>query len=583
METLDELAALGGPIPPGLGPVPFGPDTMPAPLTFQPAPPVAAFLPAPPAEPPAPVSFKLAPPAVPQTFKPAPPAVPPLDAVTGAQPPVAKVPMEGPPAPATALDVAERAKTAAIEKAYTEAETAADAADLTETMAAEREQIAKRAQANVDAAQARYDAAVTKYSGAEVRSYWADKTTSDKVVASFALAFGALGAGLSAFGGRPTGNLAAQGLMRNIDASYRKQVDTIERMGDAAKMARTGLQDAESAKAALLSDHDAKTAAGLKALEARGIATLKARGMTDAEIAGDHAIVELQKRQAELTSKNEIEARREAAELAYLEARTALTNGQARIAEKKARRGGGGRRLVQPLGPDGKPMTTPDGKPIMVPAAVGDKVTGSNLTKAGGGAGSQEYKSEVTGKPATDAERDADGYAERMATQLKVLKSAPPLSAGDREIIRQHIAQEVAAERSPGIDYAAKLVGLRKNLEAKLSPAGRVYQQALTEFAAANLRKESGAAISAKEYQDAFARFGAVTGDSPADLKRKQKAMEGVTASSAKRSHRPSHWLGVMGEGDGPAKGASAPKRQTGTWKGQKVEKGDDGKWHVVK
>jgi hypothetical protein len=60
------------------------------------------------------------------------------------------------------------------------------------------------------------------------------------------------------------------------------------------------------------------------------------------------------------------------------------------------------------------------------------------------------------------------------------------------------------------------------------SPDQQMYRQAQRQFSEARLRKESGAAISAKEYESDAKTYFAQPGDSPAVIKRKQESRQKV-------------------------------------------------------
>lgn len=540
-DALDALLAQDqGAAPMGLGPVPQLALVPPEPV-FQQAPPALPFKPAPPALPLPPVE----PPPVP---------IPAADPASG----VAKVTDIKPPASLEQqqIDVAEQQGAQNVEAAQLQADTADRQAKQAEATEQVKRRAVERGVQYVEQAMTNWRTKVDAYEKAPIESYWADKTTGDKVIAGIALAFGALGAGLTGFAGKSTGNLAAEQLNRNIDAHFARERQRIERLKDSVAMARTGILDARQAKNELLDDTDATELAAWKAVEARGVASMKAQGVPTAEIAAHKGILDAQLKQQAIhdakqrqTEQDAIAAEKHRAEMARMAAQTRLDDARAAALLRKG-----------------------TGKPGAKGGKAGPWTPGS-------GKANPEFRSEVTGKPATDMERDADAYASRMSEQLGIIKSLPTPGNLDREQFRKFVAEQVQAEASPGIDLLSKRLGLRKTLEQRLSPEGRAYFQALTEFTAANLRKESGAAISAKEYQDAFQRFGAQLGDSAADNKRKISAAEGAAMDAGQRSFRPTYHKGKI-KGETPAAAAAAPERPAdvdpkAVWKREK----SSGRW----
>src|SRR5262249_47537369 len=149
------------------------------------------------------------------------------------------------------------------------------------------------------------------------------------------------------------------------------------------------------------------------------------------------------------------------------------------------------------------------------------------------------------------------GFAERMSTQLGIIRSLPALSDEGRNAIQAYIREQEVADKSPGVDYALRLVGVRKNLEQRLSPSDREVWEALKEFTAGNLRKESGAAIGVQEERQALERFAPVAGDTEKNRQAKLRAMEGVALTEAKKSYRPRYWDPIIRGGSAPAAGGN--------------------------
>ncbi len=113
------------------------------------------------------------------------------------------------------------------------------------------------------------------------------------IVIALSLAAGAYGAGASAAGGHPTGNLALQQLNTQIDGDFKKQELEIANLKDVAAMKRAGVTDAVQAHRILSDDLKDKKAAAYASLIADGERKLKALGRTQAEIDGNVALNDL--------------------------------------------------------------------------------------------------------------------------------------------------------------------------------------------------------------------------------------------------------------------------------------------------
>lgn len=147
-------------------------------------------------------------------------------------------------------------------------------------------------------------------------------------------------------------------------------------------------------------------------------------------------------------------------------------------------------------------------------------------------------KAGPTAKPPSADQAKAAGFGERMESNLDAIKAMPPLSTKDRDTIMTDMSADEFYAKNPTAKLAAQTAGKYRTLEEKLSPAGRAYYQSMREFISANLRRESGAAISEGEMRDALSRYGTVKGDKEADRQRKLNAME-VVARSARREAGP--------------------------------------------
>jgi hypothetical protein len=168
-----------------------------------------------------------------------------------------------------------------------------------------------------------YDEALAKYDKMKVHDYW-DAPTHSRFAAGVALALGGLGAALSAAGGGSGENRVLAQLNKKIDDDYKMQMGQIEKARDSVLMAKTGIQDAREAKAALLEDASAKRAATLGALETEARRQLAERGVPAAAIDADNRVLQLQAARVKAQREADEQRRKDAlaaAQVKYLEAR----------------------------------------------------------------------------------------------------------------------------------------------------------------------------------------------------------------------------------------------------------------------
>jgi hypothetical protein len=125
------------------------------------------------------------------------------------------------------------------------------------------------------------------------------KSTWQKIGAYLGMALGAIGAGFSAAGGHPTGNMAATTLLKLADDDFQKQRSRIADLKDSVAMAQTGLKDAKDAKQALMYDVLAKQDAVYKTLEAQARANAAGLGVKAADLEGSDLMTQLKQRQLE--------------------------------------------------------------------------------------------------------------------------------------------------------------------------------------------------------------------------------------------------------------------------------------------
>lgn len=391
---------------------------------------------------------------------------------------------------------------AAVGARQVEAETAGDLATEQASYQAGLDEAIDQGDDLVETARARQESELQAYRSAGLRDYWSDKSKGERVAAALFVGMGQLAAGLTG-----QGNAALRIVDDAIEREHRLQLEKLGKLKDQTLLAAAGVRDAETARLRLFEREKLRYSAARENVAARGAARLAQAG------------VPLEQARAQA---NVADSERKALE-ARLDAITAGMRAEAmmRAAAKAAKGRGGG---------------------------------------AGGGR-SGEYKSEVTGKPASDTERTSDAYAARMTTQLQRIKGLPPLSPKARDAIRTYIREEEIAKQNPGLDYVAHLFTARETLAQRLPPRDLETWEALKEFTAANLRRESGAAIGVDEERQALERFAPVVGDTESNRQAKLRAMEGVASAEGVRSYRPSYWKAQLDGGAAPVRASrgSAP------------------------
>ncbi|HBT08637.1 MAG TPA: hypothetical protein DEB18_03400 [Leeuwenhoekiella sp.] len=117
--------------------------------------------------------------------------------------------------------------------------------------------------------------------------------------------------------------------------------------------------------------------------------------------------------------------------------------------------------------------------------------------------------------PFSKDQKDAAGFAERMMRANKIMNNLE-----DDGFDPTNFKESVLIERSPFVPNI---------LENYLfSPQYQLYQQAVRDFALAQLRRESGAAITPQEYEEVALIYMPVPGDGTAVKAQKRKARQAV-------------------------------------------------------
>lgn len=178
--------------------------------------------------------------------------------------------------------------------------------------------LAQQRQAISDATQARARAMGDLESGK-----WKEQSTGAKIASDIALALGTIGAGFSAAGGHPTGNLAAQVIDNRMDREYKHAVDRVNNANESIQQARYGYKDAQDNHRAALNDIDADMAAKYKLVAEEAASQMQARGASPEQIHNSELVTNALQKAAQFEDQihlREIEAQRKAEALAQKKA-----------------------------------------------------------------------------------------------------------------------------------------------------------------------------------------------------------------------------------------------------------------------
>jgi hypothetical protein len=365
--------------------------------------------------------------------------------------------------------VAQGQQRVAIDKAKAELDVADKNLAANEAHEAAVTQAMADADRFIKAREAKRDAAVDRAANAKITPL------EPTMLSAFAIALGGLAGGMQAAGGGPGGNQALAQWNRQVEQNFAEQKTKIENLKDAAAMAQSGVMDARKAREIQLENLNVKQLATLKRLDAWGQQHLRKLGMDEAEISGNAGMVALRQKQLDL--QREMRRQDQSDFLADLRTKSEIKLQGAQAGAARAN--------------------------------AAESMASARLKDA-------TARGEAGGKTPNDSMLKARGYTSTALQQEKTLSELPPLSQKDAETIRQDLAAEEYYDKAPGHKAAAMRAGLYKGLNEKLSPAAQQYVAAMKEFNNSTLRRESGAAISASEWDAAFDRYGIRAGDSAA-------------------------------------------------------------------
>jgi hypothetical protein len=132
-------------------------------------------------------------------------------------------------------------------------------------------------------------------------------------------------------------------------------------------------------------------------------------------------------------------------------------------------------------------------------------------------------------KPLTETQSNATAFGMRMQEANQILNALEDKGVTDTGIIRSAVSGTAGLAPFIGEKLEEKTSGAMNALPSFLggpSPEQQQVEQARRNFVTANLRKESGAAISAAEFTTEEKKYFPQIGDAPPVIKQKREARE---------------------------------------------------------
>jgi hypothetical protein len=172
-----------------------------------------------------------------------------------------------------------------------------------------------------------------------------DQGTGGKIVNLVAMALGGIGAGLSAAGGHPTGNLGVKAVDDKMDREYQVAKDRLANANQSVLEARYGYKDLADNQRAGLNDLDADFAAKHRLIADEAASQLRAKGVAPEMISNNELVNNASTRSAQYEDQihaREMEASRKAELTDSQEERNhASANASNALADWRNRRPGG--------------------------------------------------------------------------------------------------------------------------------------------------------------------------------------------------------------------------------------------------
>ena len=266
---------------------------------------------------------------------------------------------------------AEQARQASTDAALVAAQRVQDEQDIAKAQE-KGAQFVQQAQNHFDERQKAYQDALEED---KTHTVFTGKSTFNKAASWLGMALGAIGAGFSAAGGHPTGNLAVGQMNKEIEDDIGKQRSHIADMKDATAMSLTGLKNADDARQSLLHDLLAKQGAAYASLESQARANAAGFGVKAADLEGSDLMTTL--KQGQLKAKTDLERQAQQDYLTRLKTNAGVAKDYAEAGEAKA---GAELKRAQATGAVGFPGATVNVNGA--PGGPGVPFPGSKLDKA---------------------------------------------------------------------------------------------------------------------------------------------------------------------------------------------------------
>jgi hypothetical protein len=388
-----------------------------------------------------------------------------------------------------------------------------------------------------------------------------------------ALILGAVGAGFSAAGGHPTGNLAAEAIDKIQQREYDAAKNRLASANEHALQARYGFKDLQENQRAALNDLDADFAAKNHLIAAEAENALRQRGASPEDIA-NHGLVQqalaksaayedqIHQRELEEQRKQAVDAEKAKLDTSTMRRNNAQADAAEALAGFRNRRGAGGA---------GKGGGGGSGKAVDAMAAAADSGKSvAEVTKAGVAAGMSEKAARAAAKDyVNDAEKRA-GVGKKGGAAGGVDPNLIVRDPSGTPIGMTSSSRDVPKARAFVINYDQAIRSLKDILASgDTIPRGSKFDNAVLAIAStttagatdANVRHEAGTLKNKLGVLD------------PEAISAKIKDLEERRGQFART-------LTPLPAGYKDANTAAAPRKTIGG--GVVYERGADGLWHKV-
>lgn len=392
-----------------------------------------------------------------------------------------------------ALDLQKKRNAIEVEKAKDTLAKQQEIEAQASTIRIQRDAIIEQAEADLNNRITEYNDRYKEYKNTKIQDFWEDKTTGSRIAAALAVGLGALGSALT---GGKVDNTAFKIISDAIDRDFAKQKQQLLQKKESAEMAKEGIQIARTSMQDQLNNINLKQAAALESVANKYATTLAQRGIPEAQIAADENIQKLN--QAALQKKLEVEQSLR---------KQVQTETERRV-------------IQQSLG--AKTEVTTAGGEVVQKTAGGKQ---------------QVFKAPEATAP-TETQAKAGGYARRMIEATKDYDKTGGVTDKGAQQIQDWIKKNTAYDKLSGVPLLPSFGQMMKDLGPNLSQSDRRAFQAQGEIITATLRKDSGAAIGAEEWQREYANLFPAPGDDEETKAQKRRTLSTRTASMMQEAGR---------------------------------------------